>query len=290
MLKIPVGLLLAHAAALVFGLAGMLIALPNPQLWSGSPLGVQTFQFGMQYAGSLHIVLGAATMFAFGAATLGWRKTAIFFIAACTLSLGSELIGTGTGWPFGNYEYTDGLGLKVLGRVPYSIPLSWFYMGLASYLLGVGLARALSVRPAWAWSLALGATLMVVWDLVLDPAMAHPSLPLQFWVWRLEGPYFGMPAQNFAGWWVTALAFMAVSRWAWRAEPATAAWRSPIPLAVYALNTAFGMVLSGYAGLWVPIALAGLLGLAPAALGWRRAAASPPAGRAVAVRTSAAQP
>src|ERR671938_555290 len=92
-------LLVAHAAALAFGLAGMLIALPNPQLWASSPLGVRTFSFGMQYAGSLHIVLGALASLAFGGAAIGWRRTLVFFVAACGLSLGSELVGTGTGWP-----------------------------------------------------------------------------------------------------------------------------------------------------------------------------------------------
>ncbi len=48
----------------------------------------------------------------------------------------------------------------------------------------------------------------MVWDLVLDPAMAHESLPVTFWVWNQTGPYFGMPVQNFAGWAGTALLFM----------------------------------------------------------------------------------
>ena len=132
-------LVLGHATALVFGLAGMLIALPHPELWAASPLCQQAFTFGMQYAGPLHMVLGAAAMLAFGGATLGWRRTLVFFALACGLSLASELIGTGTGYPFGNYEYTSGLGFKILGRVPFSIPLSWFYMGLASLMLGTAL-------------------------------------------------------------------------------------------------------------------------------------------------------
>ena len=115
-------LLVAHAVALVFGLAGMLIALPHPELWASSPLGQQVFAFGMQYAGALHMLLGTAAMLAFRVAALGWWRTAIFFVAACGLSLSAELIGTSIGYPFGNYEYTAALGAKVLGRVPFSIP------------------------------------------------------------------------------------------------------------------------------------------------------------------------
>jgi hypothetical protein len=72
-------LLVGHAAALVFGLGGMLIAIPHPELWSSSALGQQVFVFGMQYVGAAHMVLGAAAMFAFAVVALGWRRTLIFF-------------------------------------------------------------------------------------------------------------------------------------------------------------------------------------------------------------------
>jgi uncharacterized membrane protein len=154
-MKVARALLAGHAAALVFGLGGMLVAVPHPELWSASPLGRQAFAFGMQYAGPLHMLLGAVAMLAFGRAVLGWRRTLVFFGLACGLSLASELIGTGTGYPFGNYEYTGGLGYKILGRVPFSIPLSWFY-----YVLNMGFAMVLSaaggVWPPIGLALACG--------------------------------------------------------------------------------------------------------------------------------------
>jgi len=241
-------LLVAHAVALVFGLGGMLIALPHPELWSSSPVGRDVFAFGMQYAGSLHMVLGAATMLAFGVVALGWRRTAIFFALACGLSLGAELIGTSTGYPFGNYAYTSGLGYKILDRVPFSIPLSWFYMGFAALCIGGVVARW---QPLW--SVLLGAYLLTGWDLVLDPAMAHPGLALNFWTWHQAGPYFGMPIQNFVGWTATGLAFMGISRRLWGTQVPTIS--AQIPLAVYALNVAFAMVLSAAGGVWPPIAI-----------------------------------
>ncbi|MBV9601269.1 MAG: carotenoid biosynthesis protein [Chloroflexi bacterium] len=257
-------LLIGHAVALVFGLGGMLIALPHPELWSSEPVGRQVFAFGMQYAGPLHMVLGAAAMFAFSVVALGWRRTLIFFVLACGLSLSAELIGTGTGYPFGNYEYTTGLGYKVLGRVPFSIPLSWFYMGLASFMLGSVLAKG---RPVW--SLILGAYLLTGWDLVLDPAMAHSGLALVFWVWHQSGPYFGMPIQNFAGWTATGALFMGLSRWLWRSDHAIV---SPgFPLTVYVLNLAFAIVLSAAGDVWVPIVVALAATTIAAVLGWRRA-------------------
>lgn len=262
----PLGLLAAHLAALVFGLIGLLIMLPHPELWSGDPRAVNVFDFSMRYAGSLHIIFGAATMLAFGLVALGWRKTALFAVAAYAISLCAELIGTGTGWPFGNYSYTDFLGAKVLGRVPFTIPMSWFYMGLASYLLGTALATLRGVRHRSFWSLALGVWFLTAWDLVLDPAMAHPSLRVQFWIWHETGPYFGMPIRNLVGWSLTGLIFMTVSRLLWREDARATAIPMALPLIVYIANLAFAMVLSGGVGLWAPILLSAILGLVPAAI------------------------
>jgi uncharacterized membrane protein len=266
---LPIGLFAAHLAALVFGLVGLLIMLPHPALWASDPNAVKVFDWSMKYAGSLHILLGAATMLAVGALSLGRRRTAIFFVVATSLSLGSELIGTGTGWPFGNYAYTSFLGHKVLGRVPFTIPLSWFYMGLASYLLGSLLAARLGVRRRTAWSLALGVWFLTVWDLVLDPAMAHHALRVQFWHWDESGPYFGMPIKNFVGWSLTGLLFMAISRALWRRQLDSDALPMRFPLAVYAANVAFAMVLSAGVGLWLPILFAAALGVLPATLAVR---------------------
>lgn len=256
----------AHAVALVFGLAGLLIALPNPHLWATSPLGVQTFVFGMEHAGALHIVLGALTMAAYGVVRIGWRPTILFFCLATTLSLGMELLGTGTGWPFGTYSYTTGLGQKIGGQVPYTIPLSWFSMGFAGWLLGLGIARRQGWRPVQLVAVLLGVWLLTIWDLVLDPAMAHESLPIQFWVWHQTGPYFGMPLQNFAGWSLTGLLFMGLSALWSRPAVDVDQLSARLPFWFYVVNTLFAMVLSASVGLWLPILISAVAGLVPAAL------------------------
>ena len=264
-------LLVAHLGALLFGLAGLLIALPNPGLWQDDPRAFGIFNFGMTYAGSLHIVLGAAAMFAWGVAALGWRRTATFFGFAVPISLGSELIGTTSGYPFGNYAYTEFLGYKIAGHVPFSIPLSWFYVGFACYVLGALIADRFKLTPPWAWGVGLGVWFLTVWDLVLDPAMAHADLAVKFWEWSDTGPYFGMPVQNFVGWSLTALVFMGLSRLAWNADLDTARERVPalFPFVVYVANTVFAAALSASVGLWIPILLAVVLGIVPAALALR---------------------
>ena len=262
-------LLAAHLGALLFGLAGLLVALPNPQLWADDPTALRVFDFGMRYAGSLHIVLGAAAMLAFGGAAVGWGKTLIFFAASTSINLAAELLGTTTGYPFGDYAYTDFLGVKVAGHVPFSIPLSWFYLGFAAYLLGSALAARWGIAPRAVWAVGLGVWLLVVWDLVLDPAMAHPSMPVRFWEWGETGAYLGMPVKNFGGWALTGLPFMALARLLWREDIEIGPGRLRFPLAVYAANTGFAMVLAASVGLWLPIVLAAVFGLLAAALAAR---------------------
>jgi len=266
--KISIVLLAGHLAALIFGLAGLLIAIPHPELWAGSSYGPRAYSFGMKYGGSLHIVFGAATMFAYGIYAIGVRKTAIFFACAAPISLGSELIGTSTGEPFGNYRYTSFLGYKIFDHVPFSIPLSWFYVGFATVLIGYELSRRIPFHPRWLYAVMMGAFLLVVWDLVLDPAMAHKSLTVKFWEWGQTGSYFGMPGQNFFGWGLTAFIFMLVSRLIWRSDPPIdrgipGIW---IPFVVFAANIGFAAALSASVDLWLPILFAVVLGLLPAVM------------------------
>lgn len=266
---IPNILFAMHMAALIFGLVGILIMLPNPDIWSGDPFASDVFNWSMENAGATHIIFGAACMFAYGVVAIGWVKTVIFAVTSFVLSLSFELFGTGTGWPFGNYEYTDFLGYKILGLVPYSIPLSWFYMGFASYLLGSLLVNRFGLGRQTLWTVLSGAFLLLVWDLVLDPAMAHESLRIQFWVWDETGPYMGMPTKNFAGWAITGLLFMLVSRLLWKEDVDARNFSMTLPFAIYAANLFFAMVLSAEVGLWIPIVLALVLGLLPAIIAMR---------------------
>ena len=286
---VAIALLVGHLAALVFGLAGLLIAIPNPELWSDTSFGPRVFDFGMKYGGATHIIFGAAAMVAYGVYAVGWRKTVIFFCCAVPISLGSELMGTSTGEPFGNYTYTDFLGYKVLDHVPYSIPLSWFYVGFATVLIGYEIARRLPFDPRWLTAVTTGAVLLVVWDLVLDPAMAHESLTVKFWEWGQTGPYFGMPLQNFVGWGMTAFLFMAVARLFWRSDPGANGLIRDIwfPVAIFYANIVFAAILSISVDLWIPIAFAIAFGVIPAAIALTRWGL-PPAASSVHATTAGA--
>jgi putative membrane protein len=242
------------------------VALPHPELWNTNPGAAQVFNFGMSYAGSLHILFGAATMLLFGLICIGYKKTLIFFACSTIISLSMELLSTSTGFPFGAYAYSDFLGFKIANLVPYSIPLSWFYMGFTSIILASIIVARSRLRSRTAWTLAIGVYLLVVWDLVLDPAMANPSLPLHLWVWDETGPYFGMPIGNLIGWAATGLIFMGLSRLFWHTNLSTQRIPIWLPCGMYSANIGFAIVLNISIGLWLPPLIAVILGLLPAAL------------------------
>jgi uncharacterized membrane protein len=258
-----------HVLALVFGLFGILIAIPHPELWAHQAGAAAFDAFALDKAGGAGMITGAIAMLAYGFWALGARRTVIFFCCATLISAAAELTGTKTGWPFGGYEYTGFLGVKLLGRVPFPIPLSWFYMGFASLVLGDAIAAARAARHRTLIAIVIGAYLMTAWDLVLDPSMAAPQLQyVHFWVWHETGPYFGMPLRNLAGWFGTGLLFIALARILWRERTSPAA-PVAVPLTIYAVNVIWSMVLSIAAGMW-PTAIAALvLSLAPAALALR---------------------
>lgn len=264
-----------HVLALVLGLFGILIAIPHPELWAGRPGAAAFFAFAIDKTGGGAMFLGALALLAYGAHALGVRRTLLFFVAATVISAAAELTGTKTGWPFGGYEYTNFLGPKLLGRVPVAVPLSWFYMGFASFVL----ADAIGARRGWRyrtlWSVVLGAWLLTAWDLVLDPSMAAPQLQyIHFWIWHETGPYFGMPLRNLGGWFATGVLFVAVGRLLWRERVARAA-PVALPFTVYAVNVAWSMVLSVAAGMWPTALVAIALALLPAALALVRPRTAP---------------
>ena len=157
------------------------------------------------YGWMLLLAPRAQILLAFGAlALLLTRRTGArwlpTFLAVYLISLLSELAGTTVGLPFGPYRYTDGLGAKWLSHVPMLIPLSWFFMALPSYAI----ARWRFPRSVAARVVA-GSIVLLSWDLALDPAM---SLVTRYWVWSVDGPYYGMPLLNLVGWYITGLALM----------------------------------------------------------------------------------
>jgi uncharacterized membrane protein len=179
------------------------------------------------------------------------RIPALFaFVAVYLVSLTSELLGTGLGVPFGPYSYTSLLGPKWFDLVPLLIPLSWFTMSWACWIIA---RRRGSGVPA----IALATALLVAWDLLLDPAMSKVT---SYWIWGEAGSYYGMPLSNLFGWGVTGLVLFVILHWA---TPLPAS-KFSFAVSVYIVNFALPLgfcVLNQY---WFAVAL----GVGSAAAVW----------------------
>jgi uncharacterized membrane protein len=249
-------LLALLALCTVAALAGYAVFGLHPRLiGSGNGL-ARTYALAVTGFPRLHIALGFLSLLA-----LAWRAAPRAWIGAALAlygtSLLSEVLGTSVGWPFGPYHYTPALGPRWFGLVPLLIPLSWCTMTLASFVI---VRCILGVRSRLT-TIAAGALLLIAWDLALDPAMSRLT---PYWVWSEQGPYFGMPLLNLAGWFVTGIALHAIllalgaQRWADVSSPET----TFATAGIYAANFVLPLGMTVAAGL----PMAAVLSLAALAL------------------------
>ncbi|MBD2678233.1 MULTISPECIES: gamma-carotene 1'-hydroxylase CruF [Nostoc] len=269
--------LIAHILSKAFGLAGMLLVLPHPEIiLKLSQVGETAIGLSMASGGVVDIIFGTVAVSIYAYRTLGLGTWLAFMLPAMFVSLGSELLGTSTGFPFGDYGYLSGLGYKIGGLVPFTIPLSWFYVGLSSYLIarcGLQVAQKPSLGRHIA-AIGVGALLFTCWDFALEPAMSQSSLP--FWYWEQPGEFFGTPYQNYAGWFGTSAVFMSIAGLLWR-KTSIKLERSQLnlPLAIYLSNFAFAAGLSLAGGFFIPVLLGSVLGVVPAVTLWSRSSTTP---------------
>jgi uncharacterized membrane protein len=140
----------------------------------------------------------------------GWTRALRLLALVFAVSLLFESVGVATGLIYGPYHYTDKLGPKFLGLVPYLIPVAWFMMSYPSFVIADRLIpynwkrwqRLLAVA-------AVGGIVMTAWDMIMDPIMVYNG----HWIWDVNGAYHGIPLQNYWGWWLTVFTTYALYLW-----------------------------------------------------------------------------
>ncbi len=130
----------------------------------------------------------------------GWRTAWLSFVWVAVFSGAVEIMGAVTGFPFGVYHYTDAFGLKVFGILPLTVPLAWWIVVQPMYQLAD--LRFRGMRMERYILIPFLVSTAAVWvDLLLEPVA---WLVRGYWIWEGPGRYFGVPSQNFAGWFGTA--------------------------------------------------------------------------------------
>jgi putative membrane protein len=258
--------------------------------------------------------MGGALLLIQGAIVLCWlvggygRRGALAAALIFLLAWGVEHLGVTTGFPFGRYRYTAQLQPQLLGAVPLAIPCAWLMVVVGAWQIAdcrlqiadlsvvssplsvAGRRSQVAGRRGHASRIThhasrtslLAATLVLLLDMQIEPVATAIN---RYWVWLDGGAYYGVPAANFAAWWVVGLVMaVVVGRMLGRSDrrPPTADRRPPdgarhnprttfyvlrftfyaLPACLYLLNTlmfaainlARGYVVAGMVGVAVLIA------------------------------------
>ncbi len=143
------------------------------------------------------------------------KKSHFFlFLAACFfVGILVEIVGTNTGWLFGNYRYGDALGPGIYS-VPFIIGINWFIIiyccGVAIQSLLTRLSDRLSKQsglpPKSIQTLSVvvdGATLAVIFDWLIEPV----AVELGYWEWLDNGE---IPIYNYLCWFIVSVVLLII--------------------------------------------------------------------------------
>jgi len=142
--------------------------------------------------------------------TLGPRDVLVFFLIAYSIPLLYEYAnGLGFGELVGcTCIYSDLLGPKFLGKVPYVIPLAWAISLYCTFTMTniifnrVRTNHKSEEMVSLHWFLKIvgmgivAGLIMASWDLIVDPVM----VAMDAWSWPNGGSYYGIPLWNYEVW------------------------------------------------------------------------------------------
>ncbi len=178
-------------------------------------------------------------------------KRALLLIGGLSLlSMSVEAIGVLTGVPYGQFYYSGTIGTAGIGPVPWTVGFAYVPLLLGACALSVRYAAG---RPAWQQAI-LSALLLVAADLALDPGAAL----LGYWVWVAGGLYYGVPASNYAGWFLTGTLYSVIT---------LLSVRSGMPVAI---ATSFVLILAFWTGvcLGASMLIPGVIGFGLLCIAW----------------------
>ena len=145
----------------------------------------------------VQVILGFSFFIFHSLLFFGTLNTFLFFIISFITSLFLEIIGANKGYVFGKYSYEPSLCPgPIIGNVPILIVMAWsglIYMSLncTFLILDLRFNSIISIEVILTTSIFI-----TILDLVLDPIAVNEGR----WKWDKPGNYYGVPIQNFIGW------------------------------------------------------------------------------------------
>lgn len=134
-----------------------------------------------------------------GTIRYGKKNMLMFFLISFVVGWSYENLSIVTGFPFGDYHYTDFLGFKLL-YVPLAIMPAYFGTAYLSWTIAQVLLDEFK-KKLFGGSMFfipfIASFIMVMWDVVFD---TNASTINHAWNWENGGGFFGVPVSNFMGW------------------------------------------------------------------------------------------
>jgi isopentenyl-diphosphate delta-isomerase type 1 len=147
------------------------------------------------YLSALNVALFALPAFWAVRRWLGWRDGAILIAILGIYALAIEASAILTGFPYGHFGYSDLLGYRIFGLVPWTVAFAWTPLILGAYAVAANLFASFFGR------VIATTIILTAFDVVLDPG----AVMLGFWRYEGGGWFYGVPLSNFAGWLVSGL-------------------------------------------------------------------------------------
>lgn len=120
------------------------------------------------------------------------KTIAIFLALVFVISFLAEMIGTNTGLLFGNYSYSEVLGIQLL-NTPLVIGVNWILVTIGALNLASIITKSRHII------IILCAGFATVFDMILEPI----AIKLNFWTWQQGLPGF----YNYFCWFILGLLF-----------------------------------------------------------------------------------
>lgn len=150
--------------------------------------------------------------------------------------------------------------LRFFGVYPLEISFAWVIFKYISIMIGMIIISAFSLS-AW-WELILIPCILVSVDFIVDPVAVNVS---RLWEWKKGSGFYGIPWQNFLGWYGVGFVSTAVMALSTSLTPLTFHYLLLLPVLFYAsllkntphlirLNARLGLVAA------IPVAVWTLLG------------------------------
>lgn len=142
------------------------------------------------------------------------RSFWLYFFLAFAVGMGTEMIGVHTGILFGNYQYGEILGPKLLG-VPLLIGLNWFVAVISVVSVMEQFQQWIKKKipgsaaeiPEGITTLSMiidGALLAVFFDWIMEPV----AVKLSFWKWQNGA----IPLYNYICWFLVSVFLLVLLR------------------------------------------------------------------------------